>query len=130
MKISDMYVLDLAWHGQKLTIIKETDQLLRRFGQMDMIKINQNNRVEVFRSEADEIWAPVSGQAQVRLEDQRDDSPSNGEVVHLEITDDDPKAILVPFGVNCTITSSEGATLLRIETHEENTHPGDQFQIL
>ena len=130
LKISDMYVLDLAWQGQKLTIIKETDQLLRRFGQMDMIKLNPKDRVDVFRSEADEIWAPMAGQADVRLEDQREESPSKGEIFHLEIISDDPKAILVPFGVNCTISSAEGATLLRIGTHEESTHPGDRFQIL
>jgi hypothetical protein len=129
MLISDMVVLDLDWQGQKLTIIKETDQLLRRFGQMDMIKLNPKGRVEVFRSVADEIWAPMLGRAAFQLEDQREESPSKGEIVQLEITADDPKAILVPFGVNCTIVSAEGATLLRIGTHGESTHPGDRFQI-
>ena len=125
-EISDLAVGDLDWREGILTILKESDHLLRRFGQVDVVRIESDGEVQVYRYEADEIWALLSGQATLHLRDQRQDSPSQGAVVGLDLSQNSPQAVLVPFGVVCTVRSTQGATLLRISTHQDGTNPEDQ----
>ena len=72
-KISDLVVKDLDWRDGILTVIKENDHLLRRFGEMDVVTIEPSRSLEVFRQQADEVWALLSGQVLFHLEDQRQD---------------------------------------------------------
>jgi hypothetical protein len=125
-EISDMYVADLKWQEGVLTVIKESDHLLRRFGQVDIVNLAPESKLEICRDEADEIWALVSGKVLLLMEDQRKDSPSFGRLVELEISQDAPKAVLVPFGVTCKVSSTRGAILLRTGTHQDGTHPSDR----
>ena len=125
-KISDMLVKDLDWRDGILTVIKESDHLLRRFGEVDVVTIEPSRYLEVFRQQADEVWALLSGQASFHLEDQRQDSPSLGSGVDLDINQDSPQEVLVPFGVFCKLSSAQGAMLLRISTHQDGTQPGDK----
>lgn len=125
-KISDMVVKDLDWNNGILTVIKESDHLLRRFGEVDVVTIEPGRQVEVFRQQADEVWALLSGQVSFHLQDQRQDSPSQGSEVKLDISEDMPQAVLVPFGVLCKLSNTQGAIMLRISTHQQRTQPGDQ----
>ena len=129
--ISDMLVLDLSWQAGRLTVVKDDDHVLRRFGQVDIIGLDQGQQIEVFRQQADEIWALFSGQATIQLEDQRQDSPSMGVTVSLVVDQEVPKAVLVPFGVACIVTGGlDGTRFLRIGTHHDTSHPQDRFGIL
>jgi len=124
-EISDMVVRNLDWRNGTLTVIKESDHLLRRFGEVDVVKVEPRGAVQVFRQQADEIWALLSGQVSLHLQDQRQDSPSQGAEVDLDISQDSPQAVLIPFGVLCKVFSTPGATLVRISTHQDGSHPGD-----
>lgn len=126
--ISDAYVISLAEKPTGLTILKENDHLLRRFGQVDFIVLLAGaDAINFFREKADEIWAVVDGTIQFELEDQREESPTNGIVDRFMIGADEPKALLVPFGVVCRINSAAGGKLVRICTHEDDTNSGDVF---
>ena len=125
-EISDLALCDLDWREGILTILKESDHLLRRFGQVDVVTIESEGEVRVYRQQADEFWTLLSGKVSLHLKDQRQDSPSQGAVVSLDLSQKAPQAVLIPFGVICTISSTLGATLLRICTHQDGTHPEDQ----
>jgi len=129
-KIHDMFVLDLSWKERKLTILKDYDHLLRRFGQVDMLRISSGRHVEVSRRKADELWTVISGTASIQLEDQRIDSPSFGELVILELAQESPQAVLVPFGVKCIVSCKGKADLIRISTHADDPQSGDIIRFL
>ena len=126
LNISDSFITSIDWNSGVLTVLKESDQLLRRFGQVDVVDLGAKNTLEVRRIQADEIWAIISGKAEIELEDQRGESPSFGKRVDMEVEGKSPQVFLVPFGVNCKISSQEGAILLRISTHQDGTHPEDR----
>lgn len=125
-KISDMYVLELQWDQGILTVLKEDDHLLRRFGQIDLVNLTPGGNIEVWREKADEIWILFSGEAKIVMEDLRDESPSLNDIVELTLDQDHPKAVLVPFGVKFKLYSSDGAMLLRVGTHQDNSLMTDQ----
>ena len=129
-EILDMIILELAWHNGILTVIREDDHVLRRFGQVDVVKVSNGSALEIWRQKADEIWAVISGEVRFSLEDRREDSPSGGVNVELELSKDVPQAILVPFGVTCKVSSTGDAILLRIGTHQNHAHAEDQIPFL
>jgi hypothetical protein len=47
-------------------------------------------------------------------------------VVELVISDVAPKAVLVPFGVVCHVSSAGEAMFLRVNTHQDFSHPEDR----
>jgi mannose-6-phosphate isomerase-like protein (cupin superfamily) len=126
-EISDMVVKDLDWRNGILDILNEGDHLLRRFGEVEVVTIEPQGSVQVFRQQADEIWALLSGHASFHLQDRRQDSPSQGAEVNLDISQDSPQAVLIPFGVLSKVTSNQGATLVRINTHQDESFPGDEI---
>ena len=126
-EISDMVVMDLDWYKGSLTVIKEGDHLLRRFGAVNVVRIEPEGSIQVYRQQADEIWAVLSGYVSLHLQDQRQDSPSQGTEVDLGISQDTPQAVLIPLGVLCKGSSTRGATLLRITTHQDGSQHGDQI---
>ncbi len=125
LAINDMAVQALEWRGVILNVVSENDSLLRRFGQCDYVRLEAEETLEILRRRADEVWAVIAGQADLKLEDRREDSPSNQAVQDLELDGEQPKAVLVPFGVHCRITARTEAVLIRLTTHEDSDIPED-----
>lgn len=125
LAINDLAVQALEWRGGILTVVSENDPLLRRFGQCDYVRLNAGDTLEILRQQADEVWAVIVGEAEARLEDRREDSPSYQAVQALELEETLPKAVLVPFGVRCRMTASTDAVLIRLTTHEDRDNPED-----
>jgi len=124
--ISDLALLDLRWQGGVLTVITEDNHLLRRFGAVDVVNLEPDRPRVLLRHQADEIWTVLSGQAFFHLEDHREDSPSQGTALDVTISQDAPRALLIPFGVLCKVSSTKKESiLLRISTHQDESHPGD-----
>jgi hypothetical protein len=126
LSISDAYLIDLKAGQGAVTILKENDHLLRRFGQVDFIELSKGEQITVQRAVADEVWAVVGGEAAFDLEDQREQSPTNGVINTIKLAKSAPKALLVPFGVACKVSTEHGGRLVRISTHEDGTTAGDQ----
>lgn len=125
LAINDMAVQALEWRGGILTVVSDSDPLLRRFGQCDYVRMGAGETIEVLRQQADEVWALIAGTADARLKDQREESPSYQAIQTFELDGDLPKAVLVPFGVRCRITTRSEAVLIRLTTHEDSEDSDD-----
>lgn len=126
-EILDFLTIDLTSQEGKLTIVREDDHLLRRFGQVDVLSLSSDQEIELKRIKADEIWALFSGTAQLKIQDEREESPNFGSIVNLELNQNDPKAILIPFGTRCRFRAKSQAIFLRVTTHQDGFDAGDQF---
>lgn len=107
--------------------LRDDDHLLRRFGQVEVLRMDPDaGPLCRLRSVADETWALLVGSAEFRWRDSRAASPSNGKTFHLLL--DEPTLALVPFGVGFGVRAiEEGTLLVRISSHEDGTHEGDQI---
>jgi hypothetical protein len=118
-KITDMMMKELHWRDGILTVVDENDPLLRRFGQLDYIKLPEGESIDFERRQADEIWAALSGMVEMTLEDNRQESPSYGASQEVLLEGDEPVAVLVPFGVYCNLVSRWSAVMIRLTTHQD-----------
>ena len=125
LAINDMTVQAMEWRGRVLTVVSENDPLLRRFGQCDYLRLSAGEALEIQRKQADEVWAVIEGESSLRVEDRREDSPSCGKHQTLELTGEQPKAVLVPFGVHGLFSARLDAVLIRLATHEDSADPED-----
>jgi dTDP-4-dehydrorhamnose 3,5-epimerase len=126
ISISEVVILDLAWKDGRLIVLQENDHILRRFGQVDVVKIPEGTSLESHReSGADEVWSLLEGEALLKLTDRRQESPSLGQTNEIELNGNTPKAILIPFGVHARIYGQNQSTLLRITTHADELFPDD-----
>lgn len=124
--IADMYVFPLARSAGGLTLLRETDHLLRRFGQLELIDLAADEQTEyTLRAEADRFLFPINGSATATLLDLRVTSPSNGARAELSLDADQPRGLLVPFGVACSLAAKTTARLIILSTHSE-THAEDR----
>lgn len=110
---------------KRLLALSESDHLLRRFGQVQIIRINPDADVQMrLREVADEIWVLIDGRVEFIWQDLRKDSPSFNRMFHLECVE--PTLVLVPFGVAFGQRPlGKPATLLRLSTHVDGQHDGD-----
>lgn len=123
--IADLVVMDLTPRGTVLPAMKESDQLLRRFGQVDVIMLDAAHPQTILRKKADEVWVVLEGTAAFSLKDRREDSPTFDGEVSLTLEGYPPQAMLLPFGTECRVSTSGTARLLRMTTHEDSTDSGD-----
>jgi len=123
--INDLTLMPLAWRDGRLTVLSENDPLLRRFGQCDYLRLAAGASRILLRKQADEIWTLVSGRARLVLTDQREDSPSRQSGQTLELDENAPRSVLIPFGVHARITATADAVFVRLTTHADDFDPGD-----
>lgn len=125
--IADMHVFPLTRAAGRLTLLRETDHLLRRFGLLELIDLVAGDGTEfTLRAEADRFLFSLSGSAIVSLLDLRETSPSNGERAEFILDADNPQGLLVPFGVACSLEAKSPARLILLSTHSES-HPEDRI---
>ena len=126
--ITGMVVLDLEWENGRMVVLQENDHILRRFGQVDVIKLVPNESLETHRvSGADEIWTVLEGEANLRLTDRREESPTVDQSMEIKLSEETPRAVLIPFGVLGQISSQAGAAVLRISSHADELYPQDRI---
>jgi len=128
--IFDLYICELTPEEtdglSALRVLGSEDHLLRRFGQLDVIRKSPNSMETMsLREVADEVWALLEGEVEFAWHDLRPDSPSQDHWHHLRTGT--PTLILAPFGVAFGCRALEKpALLLRLSTHAEGTHSGDR----
>jgi dTDP-4-dehydrorhamnose 3,5-epimerase-like enzyme len=109
-----------------LTMLSFDDHLLRRFGQMGLVRRSPAAlQALMLRAAADEIWVLVEGKVEALCRDLRPGSPSSALEVRYELSA--PTRILIPFGVAFGWRAIEKtALMLRCSTHQDGDHPEDR----
>ena len=112
--------------GTTLMLLRETDHLLLRFGEMMLIRKDPGAEcMMILREAADEIWFLVDGDVEFIWHDLRQDSPTFDQVHKLVC--DEPTLVLAPFGVAFGCHALENpASLIRIATYEEGSQPDNR----
>jgi mannose-6-phosphate isomerase-like protein (cupin superfamily) len=120
--IHDVVVSQLHPEDGRILALRRDDHLLRRFGAAEILRLNPGQTFGSLRKTADEIWAVLEGEADVRLEDQRPDSPTIGTSDSFRAVPD--TRILVPFGVRAELRPvGSSLVLLRLMTHDATEDP-------
>jgi dTDP-4-dehydrorhamnose 3,5-epimerase-like enzyme len=122
--IADVYCFALEPFKGGLTLLNDNQHLLRRFGQLKLRDLAAGQAQQIaFNEEADHFCFAIDGAVTVSLEDGRPGSPSEGARMETALEAGEPKGLLVPFGVACTVVSEEGARLLLLSTHAPAESP-------
>jgi dTDP-4-dehydrorhamnose 3,5-epimerase-like enzyme len=130
LPIHDLYIRELSMEETdgltKFHVLSDQDHLLRRFGQVQVIRKSPGRSETLcLREVADEVWALIEGQVEFAWHDLRQDSPSQGHRHNLHA--ETPTLVLAPFGVafGCRALK-DPAFLIRLSTHAEGEHSGDR----
>ena len=92
------------------------DHLLKRIGSIEVIELDSGEDIPAFlRPQADELWVLLNGQARFEWHDRRESSPTFN-AAHSFATAS-PVRVLVPFGVQFSLTAEQASRLLRICSH-------------
>lgn len=103
-KIHDVVIKPLVTHsddrGYFREILRDDDELLRRFGQTSITK-SYPGVIKAFHwhEDQDDLWYVADGMARVVLYDRREDSPTRGETQVIYAGEDNPVLIYIPTGV-------------------------------
>ena len=125
--IGDVCRLLIEFESDRLVVLRDEDHLLRRFGQVEIRRLSASTKTPfMLREAADEVWTSIEGIAEFALVDQRPGSPSENSSMLVELEAVNPQALLVPFGVAYSISCRQDCILLRLTTHSDGVHPGDQ----
>jgi dTDP-4-dehydrorhamnose 3,5-epimerase-like enzyme len=118
--INDLYILKLnqdqqeTWRSLKAYAFE--NHLLKRIGLVELVELSAGDTLPAFiRHQADELWILYKGQANFHWQDQRESSPTFKEVYSLDA--ESPIRVLVPFGVQFSVTAKTYCNLLRISSH-------------
>ncbi len=86
--------------GVFMEILRDDDNLLKRFGQASM-SMSYPGVIKAFHyhKEQDDLWFFPSGNAQVVLYDMREDSPTKGETNVFYMGENNPILLYIPVGV-------------------------------
>ena len=132
--IHDLYIRRIPTiegpNATRLIALRDTDHLLRRFGQAEVVQAQPGPKTQLRSREiADEVWALIEGKVEFVWHDLRQDSPTYDRWHHLIC--DKPTLVLVPFGVSFGYQALGGsASMLRLTTHPDGVHDGDQELIM
>lgn len=103
-KIHDVVIKKLVTHaddrGYFREVLRDDDDLLRRFGQTSITK-TYPGVIKAFHwhQKQDDLWYVVDGMARVVLHDRRPGSPTEGETQVIYAGEDNPVLILIPAGI-------------------------------
>jgi dTDP-4-dehydrorhamnose 3,5-epimerase len=113
-------------HAQRWIALRETDHILRRFGQAEVLRISPSAFSTLhLRRRADEVWMLIDGRVEFLWRDMREDSPTFGRT--HQITCHEPTQVLVPFGVAFGTRAIDGPSLLiRVSTHADDPQERDR----
>lgn len=126
-RIPDVFLINLERGGERLVILKGSHHLLRRFGQVDYMKMKAGEETRfALRVVADEIWSVIAGAVLLSLVDKRQGSPSENISMQFKLSETHPQAVLVPFGVAFHFKAVSDSQLIRITTHADETHEEDR----
>lgn len=126
LPIPDMHILTLQAEPDGTVLLRETDHVLRRFGELALQAMNAGQPSPyALRAEADRVLFPLDGECSLRLLDLRQQSPSYGVHAVFALRAAAPQGVLVPFGVACSLAADAAVRVLWLSTHSQ-PHEGDR----
>ncbi len=126
LPIPDMHIFPLNTTLEGVVLLRETDHVLRRFGELAIHTLLAGAADEyTLRAEADRVVFPLDGECSLRLLDLRQHSPSYGVHAVFSLQAAAPQGVLVPFGVACSLAAASPARVLWLSTHSQ-PHAADR----
>jgi len=126
--ISGLALFQIEQNNNHRILIGDYQHLLRRFGQLELLNLNQEKHSEFRKRQiADEIIFIDQGQVNIRTVDLRPESPSMGVKMSNDINENSLEALLIPFGVAYSMTTTSGAKIIRLSTHNDKD---DEVQLI
>lgn len=118
--------------GFFMEILREDDNLLKRFGQASLSK-SYPGVIKAFHyhKRQDDLWFFPSGNVQVVIYDLREESSTYGETDVFYLGEDNPTLLLIPKGVahGYRVLGSEPAIILYFTTESYQKVSPDEFRI-
>jgi len=125
--ISGIHKFNIDWTSNPTLLLSETAHLLRRFGSIELIELDQTETgLYRVRKEADEILIATKGIVSIDLFDTREMSPSTSEKEEIELAHAKGEALLIPFEVAYRLRGTAGTQVIRIATHSQSSSVEDQ----
>ncbi len=123
LPIADCVVFPLGAAEGVLTLLRDDQNLLRRFGAAELVRVaGVDYRL---RQTADELVTVMRGAARLQLADTRVASPSFGARLELELASESPQLVVIPFGVAYTWQAAGECEFLRFMTHTVGADESD-----
>lgn len=134
--IRDVIVKKLIRHpddrGFFMEILRDDEELLKRFGQASMSK-SYPGVIKAFHyhERQDDIWFFPMGNAQVVLFDLREESPTKGETNVFYLGEDNPQIVVIPTGVahGYRVLGNEPACIVYFTTESYDPKNPDEKRI-
>ncbi|MHB1682035.1 MAG: dTDP-4-dehydrorhamnose 3,5-epimerase family protein [Bacilli bacterium] len=134
--IQDVTVKKLVRHvddrGFFMEVLRDDDELLKRFGQASLSK-TYPGVVKAFHyhERQDDLWFFPCGNAQVVLHDLREDSPTKGETNVFYMGEDNPILLVIPIGVahGYRVLGSEPAIIMYFTTESYDPKDPDEKRL-
>jgi len=135
-KIQDVVVKKIVTHsddrGYFREILRDDDNLLRRFGQTSITKTHPGV-IKAFHwhKHQDDIWYVADGMVRVVLYDIRPDSPTCGQTQVIFAGEDNPVVVFIPVGVahGYQVLGNKPALLFYHVTHSYSPAQPDEERI-
>jgi dTDP-4-dehydrorhamnose 3,5-epimerase-like enzyme len=126
LAISDAQLVDLEWKSSSLVIVNEESYLLRRFGQIELVKVEEGVRSNfLIHSRADVVMSVAYGGVIVHMLDTREASPSFENEMDIRLDDRRPQAVLIPFGVAFRYEGVRDGIIIVVKTHSDQQTTDD-----
>lgn len=113
-------------------VLRDDDELLRRFGQASFSKSHPGViKAFHYHERQDDLWFFPVGNAQVVLHDLREDSPTVGETQVLYMGEDNPLLVVIPIGVahGYRVLGNEPACILYFTTESYDPKNPDEKRL-
>ncbi|GAB6172817.1 dTDP-4-dehydrorhamnose 3,5-epimerase family protein [Paradesulfitobacterium aromaticivorans] len=118
--------------GFFMEILRDDDELLKRFGQASLSK-SYPGVIKAFHyhERQDDLWFFPCGNAQVVLYDLRADSPTHGETNTFYLGEDNPGLLVIPKGVahGYRVLGEEPAIIVYFTTESYRRDDPDELRI-
>ena len=118
--------------GFFMEILRDDDELLKRFGQASLSK-SYPGVIKAFHyhKRQDDIWFFPVGNAQVVLHDMRDDSPTKGETNVFYLGEDNPQIVVIPTGVahGYRVLGNTPAVIVYFTTESYDPKNPDEYRV-
>ena len=118
--------------GFFMEILRDDDELLKRFGQASLSK-SYPGVIKAFHyhKRQDDIWFFPVGNAQVVLHDMREDSPTKGATNVFYLGEDNPQIVVIPVGVahGYRVLGNTPAVIVYFTTESYDPKNPDEYRV-
>jgi len=113
-------------------ILRSDDDIFQKFGQI-YVSLNYPGVIRAwhYHKKQDDLWAVVKGMVKAVLYDQREDSPTRGEVQEVFLGEQNPVLLKIPVGVmhGYKTIGVEPSLLINLPTEAYDPADPDEYRL-